>query len=196
MEHSLSNDIQDWLTGFHDLNPVADDAEEDTKKVYKLDMFRQTLPAIFARDKKFYRNRTQDEKDELSPWLVMRYMTSVKDSDQPNQLMLVNSLVNHNFSCFSEKKNQGKEGHKELQWMLLTLAHENISKVDKFIKAPKGAVKNKLEEAILKHYPLLSDADLEMLLKINSDSDLEEFFKENGYDDKEIKVLLKSNKGK
>ena len=40
----------------------------------------------------------------------------------------------------------------------------------------------------------MNDDDLELLMQINTKEDFEQFFKENGYDDKAIKELLKDDK--
>jgi hypothetical protein len=62
-----------------------------------------------------------------------------------------------------------------------------------WIAPPKGLKKNKLEEAILKFYPLLRDDEIDLMLSINTTEDFEQFFRDNGYDDKTIKELLKDN---
>lgn len=184
--------MQDWLNGFYELNPDAvEEVEEVKKKTYKLDMFKTVLPAIYNKDLKFYSRLSKEEKDSLSPWILMRWLSSsTSDSKMIRDIRILNKAVNDNFSCLSERKTSGKEGHKELQWMLLCLCSSGHDQ-KKFISAPAGVKKNKLEEAILSIYPLLKDDELEMLLKINSKHDIEEFFKDNGYDDNTIKELLK-----
>lgn len=195
MEHYL-NDMQDWLAGLHDLNPDMIEETETKKKEYKLDLFGTVLPAIDRKDKSFYGKLTPEEQSSISMWLLMRWMTSASsDSDQPYYLLSINDIVNNNFSSLSSRKTQGKIGHEELQWMLFTMCGTRKNPRRKFISPPKGAVKNKLEEAVLSFFPLLRDHELELFFKLNCNEELEQFFKDNGYDDKTIKEIL-TNKGK
>jgi hypothetical protein len=189
----LSNDITDWREEFFSLNPDAvETVEVEEKKKYTLDLFKTVLPAIDRKDKSFYGKLSAEEKKGISPWLLMRWMTSsASDREQTDYLLNVNDFVNVNFSALSPKKTLGIAGHEELQWMLLTLCGTGRSPMRKFLKAPKGMIKNKLEEVILGFFPSLRDDELELFFKMNSKSDLELFFKENSYDDKTIKELLK-----
>jgi hypothetical protein len=186
----LSNDLKDWLDGFNVSN--TSEYAITAGKEYLVDMFRESLPALDARDLKFYSNRSPEQRKEIekSMWILMRFMSSSKSAAE-HHLLMVNELVNVNFNLFVKKAREGKEGHPELQWMLLALCGSGKKQYHEKVPAPKGLKKNKLEEGILIHYPLLNDSDLELLLQINSKEDIEGFFKENGYDDKTIKELLK-----
>jgi hypothetical protein len=190
----LSNELKDWLDGFYDLNPDAIDAEEEKAKAYENDMFRELLPALDRCDKTFFNKRTQEQQKEIekSMWILMRFMSSSKNLPE-HHLMMVNDLVNTNFNLFVRKAQTNKDGHPLLQWMLLALCGSGRNQFHEKVPSPKGLKKNRVEEAILEHYPLLKDEDLELLLKINSNEDLADFFRQNGYDDKTIKELLKSN---
>lgn len=187
--------MSDWLNGFHELNPDTVEGDDETeKKSYKLDLFSQVLPAIDRRDKFYYRKLKPEEQASIEPWILMRWIASAaSDKEQVHYLLSVNDFVNNNFNCLAPKKTLGIEGHKELQWMLLTLCGTGKRPQRKFLKPGKGAVKNKLEEALLSFFPLLKDSDLELLLKINSQEDLKQFFIDNGYDDKAMKDLFKGS---
>jgi hypothetical protein len=188
----LSNDIKDWLDGFSTLNPIEDSSPKG--KEYLVDMFRESLPALDMGDKTFYKRKTADQKKEIekSMWILMRFMSASKSAAE-HHLLMVNDLVNANFNLLVKKAREGKEGHAELQWMLLALCGSGRKQYHEKVPAPKGLKKNKLEEALLEHYPLLKTSDLELLLQINSTEDFELFFKDNGYDDKTIKEILKTN---
>lgn len=188
----MSENLSDWLTQFHDLNPSEQDTVAETsKKEYALDLFQQVLPAIDRGDKFFYRKLSDDEKKSIVPWTLMRWISSPQnDYDQPRNLLAVNDLVNVNFSHLSPRLNAGKSGHAELQWMLLAMCGYGTVR-RKFMKPARGAVKNRLEEALLKFFPHLKTDDLELLLQINTDEDLIQFFKDNGFDDKTIKEIFK-----
>ena len=190
----MNNDFVEWLDNFHKQNNDENDDNSENQKTHRLDLFRTILPAIDNKDKKFYGKLSKEEQDSIEPWILMRWLTSAEsDRDQPHYLLTVNDFVNNNFSALAPKKNQGLEGHKELQWMLLTLCGSSKNIRRKFLKPAKGTVKNRLEEELSNLFPLMKHDELELLLKINSKNDLEKFFRDNGYDDKTIKDLLKSD---
>lgn len=192
--HSLSNDLENWLAEFYNLNPV--DSEDDAtlpKNDHKLDLFRVILPALDKRDIYFYRNLTDEQKKDIGIWVLTRWMSSTRNHPE-DQLYTVNEVVNKDSKIFSSKKSDNaleSNRHKELQWMLLAISGSGKSEAHLWPGAPKHAKKNPLEDAILSIYPLLSDDELELLLHINSNEELTKFFKHNGYDDKSIKELFK-----
>jgi len=189
LEHSLSNEVENWREEFYTLNPDAiQDEVEVKKKTYTNDLFGVVLPALDRRNKKFYSTLNEEQRKDISIWKLTRWMSHVNRDTEFN-ICNVNNLANLN-SKFLTK-------HVELQWMLLAMAGLGKPTKHEWVAAPKGIKKNKLEEALLNHFPLLRTQELELLLKINSKADLELFFKENGYDDKTIKELFKGDaKGK
>jgi len=187
----LSNEVQDWLGSFFELNPDAVEVvEEKKKKENKLDLFKQILPALDKRDMGFYDRLEPEEKKEITPWLLMRWMSSSSGAAE-HHIMMVNDLVNRDFSVFAPRVTQGKAGHVGLQWKLLALCGSGKGQRHVWVAPPKGVIKNKLEAAVLGIYPLLKDDELELFLKVNTKEDLRELFIENGYDDKALKDLFK-----
>lgn len=181
--------MSNWVEDFFALNPDAVKEEVDTKKKKKestLGLDRE-LPAMDYRKLDFYANLTPEEKKELSPWVLMRFMSS-SQGDAIHHLTMVNDLVNVDFSVIAK--------HPELQWKLLAMCGTKKKQYHPWIAPPKGVKKNRLEEAVLQHYPLMKDDELELFLQVNSKEELEEFFRDNGYDDKAIKELFKGDKGK
>lgn len=187
-EHSLSNEVGDWIEGFYQMNPDAVRVDDEPKKKKKESTLtlQVELPAMDLRNMDFYAKLSDEHKKEISLWVLMRFMSSSQGATE-HHIMMVNDVVNHNFSNISK--------HPELQWKLLALCGTGKKQFHPWIAPPRGIKKNKLEEAVLKHYPLLKDSDLELLLKLNTQADWEAFFKDNGYDDKTIKELF-NTKGK
>lgn len=181
--------MSNWVDDFFALNPDAVKDEGSTKKKKKestLGLDRE-LPAMDYRRLGFYDSLTPDEKKEISLWVLMRFMSS-SQQDTIHHLTMVNDLVNVDFSVIAK--------HPELQWKLLAMCGTKKKQFHPWIAPPKGVKKNKIEEAVLRHYPLMKDDELELFLQINTKEDLEKFFKDNGYDDKSIKELFKADKGK
>jgi hypothetical protein len=182
----MSDSVEDWMSTFFELNPDAVQEEEVKKKKKESTLtLAMELPAMDYCDMEFYNNLSDDHKKEISLWVLMRYMSS-SQSNAEHHLIMVNEIVNHNYSSLTK--------HPELQWKLLALCGTKRKQFHPWIAPPKGVKKNKLELAILEFFPLMKDKDLEMLLEINTKADWEEFFTDNGMDEKSIKDLLKDVK--
>lgn len=141
------------------------------------------LNAINRKDRGFY-NRLSDElKKSFSPWMMMRYASSINDSTYaPFGIFLVNEIVNVNFSDIPEKD------HKELQWLAFTAASVGTSQTYTYIKPPNARKKkDKVFQFLLDLYPTRKLSDIELLLELNTKEDLRELAKNMGFTDKELK---------
>jgi len=177
------DDMDSWMNDFFTMHPEVMVAEEEKskKKVSTLTLDME-LPAMDFCNKNFYKGLSDEHKKEISIWVLMRYMSS-SQRDPEHHITLVNDIVNRNFNSLSK--------HPELQWKLLTVCGTKKQQYHPWIAPPKGMKKNRIEEALIAHFPLLKDDDLELLIQMNTREELEEFFKSNGYDDKSIKEIFK-----
>ena len=185
--------VTDWLESFFELNPeLAEEEEKVKKKEYLVDMFRESLPALDMQDKCFYSRKTPEQQREIekSLWILRRFMSSSR-SFAEHHILMVNTMANEGSEVFTKNVTSNREGHPELMWKLLALCGSGKIQRHEAIATPRGIKKNKLEEAILAYYPLMKDDELELFLQINTQEDLEQFFKDNGYDDKTIKEIFK-----
>jgi hypothetical protein len=181
--------MENWLDAIRG-EPTTEDTPAAKKKTHTLDLFKDVLPALDRGDKGYYSRLTEEERKGVSPWILMRWMTSVQnDSDQPSALIAVNTLVNHNFSHLGAKVSMGRQGHPELQWKLLAMCGSGSVR-RKFIKPARGQTKNRLEQAVSEFFPGLNTQELELLLRMNTKQELCNFFKDNGYDDKTIEEII------
>lgn len=170
------------------MNPDAVEEEIELKKKKSTLTLDMELPAMDFCNKNFYHDLSEEHKKEIGLWILMRFMSSSQNMPE-HHLMMVNDLVNHNFNNLAK--------HPELQWKLLALCGTGRKQYHPWIPPPKGIKKNKLQEAILQFYPLIRDTELDLLMQINTNEDWTQFFKENGFDDKIIRELLKGDdKGK
>jgi hypothetical protein len=175
------DNVDNWLDKFRGLNPGTIPTETKKTKDFALPI-ATVLSALDKGDKNFYDNLSEDEKKSMSLWLLMRWMSSTK-SLKEHHLMMVNDIVNYNFSDLSK--------HPELQWKLLSMCGSGKNQYHEWISPPKGMKKNRMEELIFKFYPMMNDNEIELMLKINTENELETFLKDNGYDDKLIKDVFK-----
>lgn len=153
-------------------------------KERKLDLFNQVLPNLDKRNKDFYASLSDDEKKEIVPYVLMRFMSSVKNANLvDHHLIMVNEIVNREFSSLSK--------HPELQWKLLCLCGAGSKQFHPWVAPGKKKAKSKLQQALADLKPHYKTDELELLEQIMTKEDKKELFQAAGYTDKEIKELCK-----
>ena len=151
----------------------------------KLDLFKVVLPQIDLRNKDYYASLSAEEKKEISPYVLMRFMSSVKQQSLvDHHLIMVNEIVNRDFSCFSK--------HPELQWKLLCLCGAGTKQFHPWVPPGRKQAKSKVQEALFKLHPHYKSDDLDLLEELMTDDEKTELFRSAGYDDKEIAELCKT----
>ena len=145
---------------------------------------KQILSALDRCDLDYYNRLDEDAKKAFVPFVMMRYASNTGNKAlYHHYITMVNDLCNVNFSVLSK--------HPELFWKLLATAGVGTDQFHKFIPPAKKAKKSKIQEFLHKLYPTYKLADLEMLEKINSKEQLGELLRNHGYEEKEIKEMLK-----
>lgn len=182
----MNDNVEDWIDNFFSLNPEATRHESPikTKKKESTLSLSAELPAMDYKDMDFYKNLSEEHKKEISLWILMRYMSSSQQHAELH-LTLVNDIVNVNFSTIAK--------HPELQWKLLALCGTGKKQYHPWIAPGKKKKKNKLEELLSELNPLMKDEDLALLQRINTLDDFTQYLRDNAYDDKTIKELLKGS---
>ena len=144
---------------------------------------KEILLAIDKKDRKFYKRLSPELKKSFSPWLMMRFASSCTDRDYaPYCITLVNELVNYQFADIKDK---------ELQWLLFTAAGLGTTQNHIFIKGPNARKKkSKAFNFLANHYPSMKIEDVELMLKLNTISELKKFAVDLGYTDREIKEIF------
>jgi hypothetical protein len=152
------------------------------KKTAKVPL-REMLNALDRNDFDFYSRLDKEQKKAFSPWLAMRYASSASGDDAYHYLLMVNDLVNVDFSSLKK--------HPELQWKLLATCGIGHTSYHKYIQPGKKKVKPKLHKFLVELYPTLNEKERDLLLALNDKDDLTQLAKDNGLSDKEIKDLFK-----
>lgn len=155
---------------------------EKKKKVAKIPL-RDMLNALDRNDFDFYSRLDKDQKKAFSPWLAMRYASSANGNDAYHYLLMINDIVNVDFSALSK--------HPELQWKLLATCGIGHTSYHPYIQPGKKRVKSKLHKFILTLYPTLNEQERDLLIEMNDKNDIIQLAKDNGFSDKEIKELFK-----
>lgn len=144
----------------------------------------RVLTALDRKDRKFYDNLTVQEQKALSPFLLIRYASSIeKPGDlQEWYLAATNEYVNKNFFAISPTK------HKKLQWLLLTATSPGMGQqFHKWIGLKKRDSNTKLAKILEQFFPEAGDEELRTLEHLYSKDDLKELARQRGWDDKRIK---------
>jgi len=146
----------------------------------------EMLLALDRRDKGWYSRLTDEQKKAFSPWLVMRYASSVDDVDflQEHYLRHVNDFCNVDFSEISAKD------HAELHWLTLQTAGVGKKMIHSFIKPPAGIKQNKVAKWISSNWPTLNQTEIDLMLSTNQVDDFKDYAEQLGMSTKEIKELF------
>lgn len=140
------------------------------------------LAAMDRGDTKFYSKLDDEQKKEFSPWLAMRWASCVKGDLAEHYLLMVNGIVNNEFSSMSK--------HPELQWQLIAVCGSGRTQFHQWVKPPKKKGKNKVQAFLALAYPNAKSDELELLEKISSKAELKDLARDMAYTDKEIKGLF------
>lgn len=148
---------------------------------------RNEMAQFDRKNRKFFDELTDEEKKKFSPFLMIRWGSSVSGNPdlQAYYLMSANERLNKNF--FDVNTTQ----HKKLQWLLATTVSPGMgNQYHQWIAPKKKTTDNKSINFLRDRYPHLKEDDIKLLSAINTKDDLKEYAKELGWSDKDIKKDL------
>ena len=141
---------------------------------------KDILAAIDMDAKSVWKELSDDEKKQVSFWLLNRYVSSVKGNREKQELAVfkTNEYYNKNYMEISK--------HPQLQWQLLCMSgatgkieyHPWIGHKKKTSDNSKGI---KLIEQI---YPNMKQDEVELLARISTTKELKKLAEEHGIDTK------------
>lgn len=135
----------------------------------------------------FYDGLTAEEKKKFSPYLMIRWGSSVNgDADlQAYYLMSCNQNLNKHFFDINTTQ------HKKLQWLLATTVSPGMGvKYHQWIPPKKKESDNKSVKFLREHYPHLKESEIQLMARLNTKEELKEHAQGLGWTDKEIKKDL------
>ncbi len=136
------------------------------------------------KNRAFYDSLTDEERKKFSPYLMIRWGSSViGDPDlQAYYVMSTNERLNKQF--FDVNTTQ----HKKLQWLLATTVSPGMGvKSHQWIAAKKKTTDNKAIKFLRELYPHLREDELKLMSEINSKEDLKDRARAMGWEEKTIK---------
>lgn len=135
------------------------------------------------KNRDFYDELTVDEKKKFSNFLMIRYGSSVQGSRDLQEFYLIstNERLNKNFFAINR--------HPKLQWLSATTVSPDMGTQRHQWIAPKKkeSGSSKTEKFIKELYPDANDAEIKLLMQINTKDDLKELARKLGWTEKEIK---------
>ena len=150
--------------------------ENKKRKFFEL---RNGLKAVDFRNKDYYDRIDDHERSLYSPFMLMRYASSVASKDSfyiEHYVEMVNECVNKNLFELSGK-------HKKLCWVLTSMCGALKQQFHPWIK-PMKRVSNKSLQQLEQIYPTWNTEDLEALDKVITDRELEELLEAHGIESK------------
>jgi len=160
-------------------------------KQYKLDLFKQLLPALDKRKFDFYKNLSDEEKKGFSDIVALRAMSAVVSNNVDDHEYAIESINMANKHMW----NPALKDHPELKYLSMAVA--GLGKVvrHEFIKAPSGKKRNmKILDVLSVYYPTASLNELEMFFDMNSADDIIELGNLMGLQVDEMKDFKKEVK--
>lgn len=146
-------------------------ATKDNRKFFEL---RNGMKAIDFRNKDYYDRIDDKEKSLYSPYMIMRYASSVSSDRfyQEHYVEMINECVNKHLFTLSGK-------HKKLCWQLTAMCGALKQQFHPWVK-PMKKVPNKSLKQLQDIFPSMKEQDLETLDKLISDKELEELIEAHG----------------
>lgn len=140
---------------------------------------KDILAAIDLGAKNVWDDLSEDERKQVSFWLLNRYVSSVKGGREAQELAVfkTNEYYNKNWNSLGTR-------HPKLQWQLLCQAG-NTGKIEfhqwiGFKK--KDGVNNKAIKLLQEIYPHLKDDEVELLAGISTKKELKQLAEEYDID--------------
>ena len=137
------------------------------------------------KNRNFYDELSDEERKKFSPYLMIRWGSSVGGSAdmQAYYLMSCNEKLNKHFFDINTTQ------HKKLQWLMATTVSPGMGNQYHQWIAPKKKTgpDNKAVKFLREQYPHLKDDDLQLLANINDKTELKEYAHQMGMTDSDIK---------
>jgi hypothetical protein len=161
-------------------------AKTKEKAKPKLELNR-VLAALDAKDRNFYDTLTDEELKGFSPFLAIRYASSV-EHNMPEVceyvLRAANQRANPHFLDLKD--------HPKLQWLLLTTTSMGLGPMRHSWIKPLGGKKtsgDRAREFLSREFPGTNSDELDILLAINTHEEIVAYAADLGYQSDQIEKL-------
>ena len=140
------------------------------------------------KNRDFYDELSEEERKKFSPYLMIRWGSSVGGDPmlQAYYLMSTNEKLNKHFFDINTTQ------HKKLQWLLATTVSPNMgNQYHQWIAAKKkSGTDSKVIKYLREQYPHLKDDEIQLMALLNDKADIKEHARTMGMQDADIKKVL------
>ena len=137
----------------------------------------KVLSAVDNKNYEFYDNLTAAELKEFSPYVLLRYVSSVGDDDRDIQewfVEMTNEMVNKHYWTLSKN-------HKKLLWLLYAATGAGIKSYHPYLPAMKADF-DKFEKLLAILHPTYKMDEIKLLASLMTDEEKIELFDNMGFD--------------
>ena len=141
----------------------------------------QNEMSVFDRkDREFHDGLTDDERKKFSNFLMIRYGSSVTGSRELQEYYLIATNERLNKHFFSINR------HPKLQWLCATTVSPGMGTMRHNWIAPKKkeAGSTGIRKQLAELFPHMKDDEIELMSKINTKKDIDEYLKKLGQETK------------
>jgi hypothetical protein len=146
---------------------------------------KDILAAIDMNAKSVWKELTDEERKQVSFWLLNRYVSAVQGSREEQELAVfkTNEYYNKHFNTIGVGK---ENGHQELMWQLLCMSGAwNKIKFHPYIGfKKKGANNNSAIKLLEKVYPNMKNNEVELLAGISTKKELKQLAEDHNIEAK------------
>lgn len=139
------------------------------------------------KNREFYDSLTDEERRKFSPYLMIRWGSSVGGSAdlQAYYLMSANENLNKHFFDINTAQ------HKKFQWLVATTVSPGMgNQYHQWIAPKKKTTDNKNMNFLRDLHPHLKEDEIRLLSELNTKDDLKEYARGLGWEEKTIKKEL------
>jgi len=137
---------------------------------------RNEMACLDLKDRNFYNDLTDEERKKFSPYLMIRWSSSVQGDREIQEYYVqsANHYLNKHFFTMSK--------HPRLQWLMATAVSPGLGKYVHPWIAPKKKEKgnNDVKKALMKIYPNMKLDEIELLSKLVDKKDIAQYLKDAG----------------
>lgn len=134
------------------------------------------------KNRQFYNELDESERKKFSPYLMIRWGSSVEGSRDLQEFYVIatNERLNKHFFAVSTS------AHKKLQWLLATTVSPDMGTPRHPWIAPKKKVAgdSAKRKALQEIYPTYKDDEIDVMMKLVSQKEIDAYFKSAGEDRK------------
>jgi len=161
------------------------------KKVIDRDsplQIQNEMAQVDMKNRDFYDSLSPEHKKKFSNYLMLKWTPSVYGSAEMQAYYLMSVNENLNVHFFEINK------HPKLQWLCCTVVSPGMGKQRHYWLASKkksaGGPPTALRKELLTRFPAMKVADIDNILKFTPKEKMEEWLKNLGIQDKELRGLL------